>query len=35
MKIMFFKYMFDNIYIVMYFKDNIESYLEALLAISQ
>lgn len=27
--------MFDNIYIVMYFKDNIESYLEALLAISQ
>lgn len=34
MKIMFFKNMFDNIYIVMYFKDNIES-LEALLAISQ
>lgn len=34
MKIMFFLNMFDNIYI-MYFKDNIESYLEALLAISQ
>lgn len=30
----FFLNMFDNIYI-MYFKDNIESYLKALLAISQ